>query len=79
MAQTPKNNSLLKPIFLLLLQLVALMGIFDVLSTNEQITETHHTQLLVSLLFIMISSVYTFKTLKNLKKEELNKEQHATF
>lgn len=74
-----KKQSLLKPVALLLLQLVALMSIFKVLSSNETVTEQHHTQLLVSLIFIIVSSLYTFKTLHRLKAEALDEEKPATF
>ena len=74
MKQENKETTLKKPIFLLALQLIALSHIFNLLSTTEQFTESNTYELAFSLVFIMISSLVTFKLLDTLKAQEAYKK-----
>lgn len=69
-----QETTILKPIFLLLLQGIALFNIFHILSTKEYFTEVDTMQLAFSLFFIMVSSLFTFNMLDKLREEEINKK-----
>jgi len=73
-----EKTTLIKPIFLLLHQSIALFIIFDLLSTTQPLSETDSNYLSISLAYIMITSIFTFRMLDKLKKEEEKKLQHST-
>ena len=78
MQKEKKEETLFKPIILLLLQSVALFNIFDLLSTKEFFTNFETISLAASLGFIMVSSLFTFGILDKLREQENKKQQKAT-
>jgi hypothetical protein len=78
MQKEKKEETLFKPIILLLLQSVALFNIFDLLSTKEFFTNFETISLATSLGFIMLSSLFTFGILDKLREQENKKQQKAT-
>lgn len=74
MQQEIKEHTFKKPIFLLILQLIAVFHIFHTFSTTEQFTENITLALTFSLVFIMVSSLVTLKLLDNLRTQERYKE-----
>jgi hypothetical protein len=64
-----ERTTIIKPILLLLHQTVALYIIFDLLSTNHQLSETEVDYLTISLAYIMITSLFVFRMLGKLRTD----------
>jgi hypothetical protein len=65
-----EKTTLIKPIFLLLHQCVALFIIFDLLSTDQPLLESQTYYLNISFAYIMITSIFTFRMLDKLRTQE---------
>jgi len=73
MQKEKKKTTILKPMFLLILQAVALFYIYISLSTTENFNELNTTKLILALAFILVSSFLTFNMLHHINKEENEK------
>ncbi len=73
-----EKTTLIKPIFLLIHQSIALFIVFDLLSTDQVLSEMESYYLSISLAYIMITSIFTFRMLDKLKTEEKQKLQRST-
>jgi hypothetical protein len=74
MQKVNKNRSLSKPIILIILQSIALLNIFNLLSTEEYFSTVQTIWLASCLGFIMISSLFTFGMLDKLREQEIRKQ-----
>ncbi len=73
-----QKTSLLTPIAILLLQSVALLNIFYILTAEHIYSEISIIKLTILVAFISISSIFTFKLLHKLKNQEIEKEKNFT-
>ncbi len=73
-----KSKILFIPIFLLILQTIALFIIFNILSTRGYYTDFDTEILTFSLAFIIVSTLFNFKLLDNLKASETQEQKRVS-
>jgi hypothetical protein len=73
MKEQEKQTTLFKPLYLLILQAIALFYIYISLSTTENFDELNIARLTLALAFILVSSFLTFNMLHSINKEENEK------